>query len=88
MLLIMSWGNNDLINDYPWGMIAIKLCPGITFFLLVIHRGYTVINYKQPNFVSFGDPLWVSRSIRVLVQIEGVTTAYPTTTDTARLFTD
>ena len=46
VLLIMSWENNDLIKDCPMGMTAIKLCPGVKFFLLVVHRGCTVIKFS------------------------------------------
>ena len=57
VLLIMSWGNNDLINDTLWrggGMIAIKLCPGIKFPLLLIHRGCMAIR-NSPMTIGMVD---------------------------------
>ena len=43
VLLIMSWGNNDLIKDCPGEKIAIKSFLVVKVSLVIIHRGCTVI---------------------------------------------
>ena len=48
MPLIMSWGENDLTNDCLGGIITNKLCPGVKFSFLVIHRGCTAIKWNSP----------------------------------------